>query len=171
MLCTRYESEFRFFENAGSAHSSRGNSRLKETNVLSSRLGVKFWQLTKGFVQNINNERKPIDTMLFWRQHSSFNIRAIWISSENWFSVLAQTLLSQTIPAPYPGRLQIPVYRRAFTIPLMIQESFPSSFINKTEHRCFKDWSKLKSVPLYTLNIEIKEEKNANIHWLYQVQN
>ena len=45
MLCTRYESEFRFFENAGSAHSSRGNSRLKETNVLSSRLGVKFWQL------------------------------------------------------------------------------------------------------------------------------
>ena len=41
----------------------------------------------------------------------------------------------------------------------MIQESFPSSFINKTEHRCFKDWSKLKSVPLYTLNIEIKEEK------------
>lgn len=36
---------FVFFENAGSAHSSRGNSRLKETNVLSSRLGVKFWQL------------------------------------------------------------------------------------------------------------------------------
>ena len=117
------------------------------------------FNLTKGFVQNINNERKPIDTMLFWRQHSSFNIRAIWISSPYWFSVLAQTLLSQTIPAPYPGRLQIPVYRRAFTIPLMIQESFPSSFISKTEHRCFKDWSKLKSVPLYTLNIEIKEEK------------
>lgn len=97
--------------------------------------------------------------MLCWRQHSSFNIRAIWISSENWFSVLAQTLLSHTIPAPHPGRFQIPVYRRAFTIPLMIQESFPDSFINKIEHGCFKDWSKLKSVPLYTLNIGIKEEK------------
>lgn len=106
-----------------------------------------------------HKQRKPIDTMLCWRQHSSFNICANWISSENWFSVLAQTLLGHTIPAPRPGRSQIPVYRRAFTITLMIQESFPSSFINKTENGCFKDWSKLKSVPFYTLNIEIKEEK------------